>query len=240
MIVYGRNVIREGLKADHVKTLFVLARLEKDPLTQEAYAKQIPVKLVDEAELSRMAQSPSHQGFVAISKDLQPVSLDELIREAKGKKYPLLLMLDRIEDPQNLGAILRSCDALGVDGIILKKRGEAPLNATVAKVSTGAFNWVKIAQVANLSQAIEKLKQAGYWIVASDGSAKQSYDEVDYRSPIVLIVGSEGFGISRLVLEKSDFVVKIPMTGHVNSLNASVSAAILISQIQRDRQDTSK
>ena len=145
-------------------------------------------------------------------------------------------MLDCIADPHNLVAILRTCDALGVDGVIIKKRGEAPLNATVSKVSTGAINWVKVAEVTNLNQAIETLKKKGYWIVASDGEAKMNYDEVDYKSPICLIVGSEGFGISKLVLKNSDFIVKIPMFGHVNSLNASVSAAILASEIVRSRR----
>jgi 23S rRNA (guanosine2251-2'-O)-methyltransferase len=146
------------------------------------------------------------------------------------------LILDGIEDPQNFGAILRSVDAFGVDGVIIKKRNEVPLNATVAKVSTGAINWVKVAMVSNLSQAIQTLKDHGYWIVASDGSGKQDYDTVDYKSPIGLVVGSEGFGIAPLVLKNSDFIVKIPMTGHVNSLNASVASAILISEIVRSRK----
>ena len=117
----------------------------------------------------------------------------------------------------------------------MKKRGEVPLNGTVAKVSTGAINYVKVAVVANLNQAIEKLKQNGYWVVSSDGSATQSYLDVDYNSPIALVVGSEGFGISKLVLKNSDFIVKIPMTGHVNSLNASVASAILISGVVASR-----
>ena len=118
----------------------------------------------------------------------------------------------------------------------MKKQGQVPLNATVARVSTGAINYVKVAVVANLTQAAETLKKNGFWIVSSDGEATQEYDEVDYKCPIALVVGSEGFGISRLLLEHSDFVIKIPMVGHVNSLNASVSAAILISEISRARK----
>jgi 23S rRNA (guanosine2251-2'-O)-methyltransferase len=135
----------------------------------------------------------------------------------------------------NLGAILRSADAFGVDGVVLKSHDEVQLNGTVAKVSTGAIDYVKVAVVSNLSQAMEKLKAQGYWIVSSDGSAQQSYDEVDYACPIGLVVGSEGFGISPLLLKRSDFVVKIPMFGHVNSLNASVATAIFLSEIALKR-----
>ncbi|MDO5329865.1 MAG: 23S rRNA (guanosine(2251)-2'-O)-methyltransferase RlmB [Bacillota bacterium] len=236
MIIYGRNAVREALKAGKVVTLHALGRLGKDEVVSLARANQIQVKLADESSLTKMAKNPSHQGFVAICQDIEPVSLDALIQKASQSKYPLLLMLDGIEDPHNLGAILRSADALGVDGIIIKNRGEAPLNSTVAKVSTGAICWVDVCAVTNLNQAIEKLKLKGYWVVASDGEARQSYDEVDYRCPIVLIVGSEGFGISRLVLKNSDFIVKIPMVGHVNSLNASVSSAILLAQIALSRK----
>ena len=154
MIITGRNAIREALRAGNVKSLSVLSRLDKDPVVKEARGLNVPVKLVDDNELTRMAKNSSHQGFVAISKDLETVTLDELIQSAKNTTYPLLLMLDGIEDPQNLGAIIRTADALGVDGVIIKKRGEAPLNATVSKVSTGAVNWVKVASVVNLTQAI--------------------------------------------------------------------------------------
>ncbi|MBO4541170.1 MAG: 23S rRNA (guanosine(2251)-2'-O)-methyltransferase RlmB [Bacilli bacterium] len=236
MIVYGRNAIREALNSGNAETLFTLKRFEKDPLIQKARERHVSVKFVDESELTRMTKNSSHQGFVAISKDVALLSLDALIEHAKQTKYPLLLMLDGLEDPHNLGAILRTADALGVDGIIIKNRGEVSISPTVAKVSTGALFYVNVCEVTNLSRAIETLQKNGYWIVASDGEAKENYDQVDYKSPICLIVGSEGFGISKLVLSKSDFVVKIPMVGHVNSLNASVSAAILIAQIQLSRK----
>ncbi len=236
MIIYGRNAIREALRSGNAETLLTLKRFEKDALVEKARELRVPVKFVDDNELTRMTKNSSHQGFVAISKDVVLLSLDELISRAKQTKYPLLLMLDGIEDPHNLGAVLRTADAMGVDGVIIKSRGEAPINPTVAKVSTGALFYVNVCEVTNLSRAIETLQKNGYWVVSSDGEAKQSYDEVDYRSPIVLVVGSEGFGISKLVWKKSDFIVKIPMVGHVNSLNASVSAAILIAQIQLSRK----
>lgn len=236
MIIFGRNAIRESLKANRLKSLYTLERFQHDPLLDETRKMNVEVKLVSEDELTRMARNPSYQGFVAIVKDYEPVPLEEIISSAKSKPYPLLLILDGIEDPQNFGAILRSADAFGVDGVIIKKRNEVPLNATVAKVSTGAINWVKVAMVSNLSQAISALKDNGYWIVASDGSGKQDYDTVDYKCPIALVVGSEGFGIAPLVLKNSDFIVKIPMRGHVNSLNASVASAILLADILRSRK----
>lgn len=237
MIIYGRNAIRETLLAGRAVSLYVLKRNGSDSLVNLARKLGVDVVLLsNEGELTKMAKNPSHQGFVAICKDIEPVSLEALLLACKEKKNPLLLMLDGIEDPQNLGAILRTSDAFGVDGVILKKRGEAPLNATVAKVSTGAINYVKVAVVSNLSQTIMTAKKNGFWVVSSDGEARQSYDEVDYNSPILLIVGSEGFGISSLLIKNSDFVVKIPMFGHVNSLNASVATAVLVSQIVRSRK----
>ena len=229
--VYGKNAVRATLEADNAKTLFTLKRLEKDELVAMARKKGIPVKFVEEKELTGLAKNPSHQGFLVLSEAIRSYSLEEVLQSIPSeKKYPLIVILDGIEDPHNLGAIIRTCD-----GIIMKKRGAVPLNGTVAKVSTGAINYVKVAVVANLNQAIEKLKQNGYWVVSSDGSATQSYLDVDYNSPIALVVGSEGFGISKLVLKNSDFIVKIPMTGHVNSLNASVASAILISGVVASR-----
>lgn len=235
-LTYGINSVRESLRADNVTFLYVNERFNNHELIDLARNKGIEIKFVDAGYLDRLSGGNHHQGFVAKTKAYSTCSLDELISSVKGKKEPLFLILDGIEDPHNLGAMLRSCDAFGVDGVIMKKRGEVPLNSTVARVSTGAINYVKVATVANLTQAAEALKKNGFWIVSSDGEATQSYDEVDYKCPIALVVGSEGFGISRLLLEHSDFIIKIPMVGHVNSLNASVSAAILISQISLSRK----
>lgn len=235
LYVYGRNTVQASLDSGHIDVLFVSSRQKDDPLVLSAKKKGISVQLVDENRLFALSQAPSHQGFVALCKGYGIATLDELIAGAK-KPYPLIAILDGIEDPHNLGAILRSADAFGLDGLIIKSRNEVQLNATVAKVSTGAINYVKVAVVSNLSNALEKLKENGYWIVASDGSAKQSYFDVDYRCPIGVIVGSEGFGISSLLLKRSDFIVKIPMFGHVNSLNASVACGILFAHIVSNRR----
>lgn len=234
-IIYGKNAVRETIAHGSIKTLYVSNRIKDDELLRKASAKNIDVKSADDRELTRMAKNPSHQGFVAICDDIETVSLEDMISFAKNKKYPLIAILDGIEDPHNLGAILRSADAFGVDGIVMKNRGAVQLNGTVAKVSTGAINYVKVAVVTNLNRAIETLKKSGYWVVASDGEAKMSYSEVDYKCPIAVVIGSEGFGISQLVLKNSDFIVKIPMHGHVNSLNASVAAGIFFAMIDNSR-----
>ncbi len=231
IIICGKNAVREAVCSLSATKLIVLGKLESDPIVGMAKSKNICVETANEGDLTRIAKNPSHQGFVAICKDWKNYSVEELIEGSKSSKYPLILILDGIEDPHNLGAILRSCDAFGVDGIIMKKRNEVPLNTTVAKVSTGAICYAKVSSVPNLSQALRKLKDNGFWIVSSDGSGKTAYDEVDYKCPIGLIVGSEGFGISRLLLRESDFVTKIPMIGHVNSLNASVATGIYLAEI---------
>lgn len=233
IIIYGKNAVREAVASGRALKLRVVAKQGKDPIVALARKSSIPVEFASIDELTRMTRNPSHQGFAAICPDFETVDFEEFLH--LSKKEPLLLMLDGIEDPHNLGAIIRSADAFGVDGIIMKDRGNAPLNATVAKISTGAINYVKAALVNNLSVALKKLQENGYWAVASDGEAQQSYAAVDYHSPIVLLVGSEGFGLSRLLLERSDFIVKIPMVGHVNSLNASVATGILLSQIALSR-----
>lgn len=237
MIIYGRNPIIESLKANRLTSLFCLARSSNDLIVRQARESNVPVKFLQhEEELTRMAKNPSHQGFVALVKDYEAASLDDILKISQGQTYPLIVMLDGIEDPHNLGAILRTADAFGVAGIIMKSRGEVPLNSTVAKVSTGAINWVKVAVVTNLNQTIEILKKKGFWVVSADGAGKDDYDAIDYKCPILLIIGSEGFGISSLVKKNSDFIVKIPMTGHVNSLNASVSTAILVAEIVSSRR----
>lgn len=235
-IIYGKNAVASSLSNHGVEKLFISVRLKDDRFTLKLPLESVKTKFVSDNELSAIAKTDRHQGFVALVKDYETISLNELLLSAKSKQYPLLAMLDGIEDPHNLGAILRSADALGVDGVIMKSHGEVSLNGTVAKVSTGAIDFVKVCVVNNLSNAIETLKKNGYWIVASDGEAKSFYDSIDYKCPICVVIGSEGFGISRLVLKNSDFIVKIPMYGHVNSLNASVAASTFFAMIDHLRR----
>lgn len=233
--IYGRNTVLSALKENKVKAIYIADGFSLFSILDEIKKQNITAKTSSKQDLNRMAQNGNHQGVVAEIEDYKYASLEEIIKKAKKSQYPLIVILDGVKDPQNLGAILRSCDAFGANGIILKKNGQVGVNSTVAKVSTGAIDFVPVAMVTNLVQAIKTLKNNGYWIVGSDGSAKQDYREIDYKCPIALVVGSEGEGISRLVLENCDFISKITMVGHVNSLNASVATAVYLAQIFNNR-----
>lgn len=232
--IYGRNTVLSALKSGRVVKLFLLSNFEYTPIIDFIHSNNVPFKKVEQQYLDSLVKG-LQQGVVAEIKPYEYLDLDGLIKKSMKKKNPLLVMLDEINDPHNLGAILRSCDAFGVDGVIMKKTGQVPLNATVAKVSTGAIDYVPVTIVSNLNNAVDKLKKSGYWIVASDGKAKNDYREIDYNVPIVLIVGSEGFGVSQLLCKNSDFLIKIPMVGTVNSFNASVATAVLLAQIYNNR-----
>lgn len=232
--VYGRNTVLSFLLEGKVESVLCTTNFADSKILFELKKRKITPVIKTPKELDELTNGV-HQGIVAYVVDYQYKDLDGIIARAKKKKFPLLIMLDEINDPHNLGAIMRSADAFGADGIIVKKHDQVGLNATVAKVSTGAINYIDVCQVTNLARTLETLKKNGYWVVASDGEAKSDYRDVDYQAPIVLVMGSEGKGISRLLLEHSDFIVKIPMEGHVNSLNVSVATAILLANIHNNR-----
>ena len=230
--IYGRLPSLNCLASNKVKTVYLQHNFKEPNILKAIEGKGIPTKYVDVETLNRMSGNGNHQGVIVECFPHEYSSLDEIIHKAKGKEQPLILILDEIEDPHNFGAILRSADAFGVDGVIIKSTNQVQLNWTVAKVSTGAIEYVKVAKVSNLSNAIKVLRDNGYWIYAADGSAKTDYNKCDFTGPTALIVGSEGRGISSLVMKNSDFIIKIPMSGHVNSLNVSVSTGILLSRIR--------
>lgn len=230
-LIYGRNSVIAALKSSRVKKAYVQPNFADDRILSLINRNHIKLLKMSADELTRLVRTNNHQGVVAEVEEYRYYTLVDLINEGKKVKNPIVIMLDGIEDPHNLGAILRIADAFNAVGVIIKKNSQVPLNATVDKVSTGAINYVKVAEVSNLSNAILKLKEAGYWIVATDGDAKQSYSSIKYDMPVVVIIGSEGKGISKLVKENSDFLVKIPMFGHVNSLNASNALSVIISHI---------
>lgn len=235
-LIYGRNTVLSALKENKVKTIYITDNFNFKPINELiSNNNSFGVKFVSKNDLDKLSQFGNHQCVVAEVEEYQYCSLNDLIAKAGKSKYPLLIILDGVKDPHNLGAILRCADAYGADGIIIKKNGQVQVNSTVTKVSTGAIDYVPICQVTNLVQTITTLKKQGYWVVASDGSAKEDYRQIDYRSPIALVIGSEGEGISRLVLQNSDFITKIPMVGHVNSLNASVATAVYLAQIFNNR-----
>lgn len=206
-----------------------MAYVQDDRLIKD---KGIPYKVVDRKKLDGLSRGGNHQGYVAEVKDFKLSAVDEMIKERNG----LIVMLDGLEDVHNLGAIIRTAECAGADGVIYKSHNAVKVNETVAKVASGALEYMKVAEVTNLVNTIKQLKKKGYWIVGSSGEGKQMYNDLDYDMNVVLIIGSEGKGMSRLVSEECDFIVKLPMYGKVTSLNASVAAGILIYNVLDKRR----
>ena len=235
-LVYGINPVSEALKARRVSRL-VHERgggPRVDALVSRAHELRIPIETVDRRALDKLTRGGVHQGVAA---DLQPLpayTLDELVSEAAGPA--LLVVLDSIEDPQNVGAILRSADAAGAHGVIRQARHAAPLDGATAKASAGAVSHVRIATVVNIARAIEELKTLNIWTIGLDAGAADAYDQVDYRLPTAFVVGAEGTGLRRLVRETCDRLVSIPMQGGVASLNVSVAAAVALFEASRQRR----
>jgi len=193
------------------------------------------VKNVTEQKLSQMANGAAHQGVIATGACASYVTLEDLLDISRKKgTAPFLIVCDEIEDPHNLGAIIRTAETAGADGVIIPKRRSASLNATVHKTSAGAASWLPVARVANLAAALDTLKEAGVWIYGTDASG-DAYDKVDLTGPVALVIGSEGFGMGRLVREKCDFLLRLPMCGRITSLNASVAAGIFMYETLRQR-----
>lgn len=230
--IYGRIPSLNSLENRKAKKVFLQNGFSDTKILDEIKKQGIETSFVDISKLDQISKNGNHQGIVVEAKPYEYSSIDQILKDCKNKKQPLVLILDEIEDPHNFGAILRSCDAFGVDGVIIKSRNQVPLNMTVAKVSTGAVDFVKVAQVNNLSAALQKLKDNGFWVYVAEGSGNDEYQKMNYDGPVAIVVGSEGRGVSRLVVDNSDFVIKIPMQGHVNSLNVSVSVGILLSRVR--------
>ena len=231
-IIYGKNAVKEALKAGKVLKVFISNSFKDQTISNLIRQNVIPQIVKSNNELNDLAGGGVHQGIVASIKPYEYTSLDQVLNSCKEEKNPILVLLDGVVDPHNLGAILRCCDIFGVKGVLIGKHDQVGLSATVAKTSAGAINYVPVVQVGNLSQTIELLKKNGFWVVAADGNSNTSYLDIKYDFPTVLVIGNEGSGISSLVLKNSDFVVKIPMYGQVNSLNASVAAGIFLSRIK--------
>ena len=224
-IVYGKNSFFEALNSKRIIMAYVLNDSEiKD--------YRIPYKIVDRKTLDKMSKSGNHQGYLAEVKDFKMSSVEDMNKDKNG----LIVILDGLEDVHNLGAIIRTCECAGVDGVIYKSHNSVKVNDTVAKVACGALEYVKVAEVTNLVNTIKMLKDKGYWIVGTDGSAEQLYTDIKYDFNTVLVIGSEGKGMSRLVKQECDYMIKLPMVGHVTSLNASVAAGILIYNIIDSRK----
>lgn len=232
-LVYGKNPVIEAIRAKKALKVFVVNNFNDQKILSLIKENHLLLASINPNEMDKMCDGGVHQGIMAELKPYQTVSLEEIINRAKKKDKKIIIMLDNISDPHNLGAILRSADVFEASGVILPKHNSVTLNATVAKTSAGAINYVPVAVVNNLNQAIKTLKDEGYWIVSTDGSAQISYSSLKYDFPVVVVIGSEGKGVSSLVLKNSDYIVKIPQFGHVNSLNASVAAGILLAEVHK-------
>ncbi len=230
-IIGNTNSIRAALEAKSVIKIFITETYNNKGILKLINELHVNVEVVSKEKLETIFKGS--QGAVAQVKDIHTVGIDEIFSIAKKKKNPIVVMLDELNDPHNLGAILRSCDAFDVSGIIYKKRGQVSLTDTVIKVSTGAANFVKCAEVTNLTQTIKKFKENGFWVIGLDGDSNQTLKDAPRDVPLLLVTGSEGFGISRLVKENCDLILKIPMFGKVNCLNASVACGIALYELRK-------
>lgn len=240
--VEGRNAVIELLESGRDINKIFISNGEKhgsiNKIISMAKQRKVLITEVNKSKLKEMAKTENFQGVIAIVPPFEYCDVDDILEEAKKKNEPpFIVILDGIEDPHNLGSIIRTAETAGVHGIIIQKRRAASVNSTVAKVSAGAVEYMKIARVNNLNETIKYLKDKGVWICGTDISTNTYYDKQDYTDPIAIVIGSEGFGMSRLVKENCDFLVKIPMKGNITSLNAAVSAGIVIYEAVKQKKN---
>ena len=237
--IEGRNAVIEAYRAGRpIDKLFILDGCQDGPILtikREAKAKQTPVKFVTKERLDQLSETGKHQGVIAYAAAYEYATVEEILDNARQKgEAPFLFLLDNIEDPHNLGAIIRTANLAGAHGVVIPKRRAVGLTATVARVSAGALNYTPVAKVTNIGKTIEELKAEGMWFVCADMDGEMMYN-LDLKGPIGLVIGNEGEGVSRLIREKCDFVASIPMKGDIDSLNASVAAGVLGYEIVRQR-----
>lgn len=233
MYIYGKNVAREKLHNNSkINKIYLSEKFNDKEILDLIRKNNIKVSFVKNYELDKKVEG-LHQGIVMEIDDVKTYSYDEIIPNIK-KENPVIVMLDHLEDPHNFGAIIRTSEALGVDAIIIPTDRSVKVNSTVVKTSVGAIEYIPIIRVVNLNDTIRKLKDDGYWIIATDMDG-EDYTKIDYNMPVCIVIGNEGKGISRMVSENSDIIASIPMKGKINSLNASVSCAIVLSHIMKDR-----
>jgi 23S rRNA (guanosine2251-2'-O)-methyltransferase len=240
--IVGKNPIIEALKSGHsINKIWISEGSQKGQMTkitQLAKENGVLVQHVPKKKLEQLVDTDNHQGVVASIAAYEYAEMEDLFQaaEKRGEK-PFFLLLDEVEDPHNLGSILRTADAVGAHGVIIPKRRAVGLTQTVAKSSTGAIEYVPVVRVTNLARTMDDLKKRGIWFAGTDAKGTDDYRRASFDMPIGLVIGSEGKGISRLVKEKCDFLVRIPMVGHVTSLNASVAASLLMYEVYRRRHE---
>jgi 23S rRNA (guanosine2251-2'-O)-methyltransferase len=240
----GIHAVREALEAGHAFDRIVIARGRQDTRVEEivqlARGRNIPLRFEDRGQLDRLAGSKDHQGVVALAAARSAATLEEILAAAnagagRGQKG-LIVLLDGVEDPHNLGAIIRTALASGAHGVVIPERRSAGLTDTVARASAGALAHLPVAKVTNLAQSMEELKEAGYWLIGLDEDADKSYTQADYTSPVGIVLGGEGKGLHDLTRKRCDFVVSLPTTGPVKSLNVSVAAGVVLFEALRQRR----
>jgi len=230
MYIYGKNVAKEKLKTDEpIARAYISKKFKEQDIIDELKLRKVKINFVDPKILDQKVDG-LHQGIILETEEVKTATFEELLEKIDGKQNPLIVMLDHLEDPHNFGAIIRTCEALGIDGIIIPKDRSVGITPTVIKTSAGAISYTTIVKVSNLTSTIEKLKKYGFWIVGTDMNGTD-YKNIDYNMPTCLIIGNEGHGMSNIVKNNCDFIATIPMTGQINSLNASVSCGILLSGI---------
>ena len=237
-LIIGRNPVTEAIKSGVLlDKVFVNAEAGGSitNIIRLAKERDILVKEVTEQKLTAMCRGASHQGIIAVGACAESVEVEDILRSAKAKgEDPFIIICDEVEDPHNLGAIIRTAETAGAHGIIIPKRRSASLNYTVYKTSAGAASWLPVARVSNIAAAIDTLKENGVWIYGTDGSG-EDYRGVDMTGPVGLVIGSEGFGMGKLIMSKCDFLLRLPMKGRITSLNASVAGGIFMYEIVRQR-----
>lgn len=231
--LYGKNVVKQLLydKSD-IQKLYLA--IKDNQIEQLALKNHLKIERVDKAFLDKVCKSTNHQGVAVLKNEYKEYTVEQIVESAKGHNG-LIVMLDELNDPHNLGAILRTCDCVGTDGVIIKKNNAVGLNSTVAKVSVGAINTVKVASVTNLTKTIDYLKKQGYWVYGTGFEKAIDYREPDYDHNVVVVIGNEGKGITRLVKDNCDYIVKLPMVGKISSLNASCATAVLLYEVFNKR-----
>jgi 23S rRNA (guanosine2251-2'-O)-methyltransferase len=239
--IYGRNTVLEAIKSGTDIQAIYLAHGVKGENINEiinlAKKKSIPISSISPAKMDAVLGKVNNQGVYALLQDFKFSDYEQIIKKARKKEYPLILILDSIQDPHNLGAILRTAEGSGVDGVFITAHNSAKITETVEKTSAGAIFHLNISMVSNINNLIKDLKKDGFWICGSFlGEDVKNYTKVDYKIPLALVLGNEGKGIRKLVSENCDFLIKIPMLGKIESLNVSVSAGILLYEILRQRE----
>ena len=237
--IEGRNAVMEALRSGRsVDKLYVLDGCQDGPvrsIIRAARKGDTIINFVEKSRLDQLSETGHHQGVIAITASYDYSTVEDILEKARSKgEPPFILFLDNIEDPHNLGAIIRTANLAGAHGVIIPKRRAAGLTATVARTSAGALNYTPVAKVTNMAKTIEDLKKEGLWFVCADMGGTRMYD-LDLKGPIGLVIGNEGDGVSKLVREKCDFIASIPMKGDIDSLNASVAAGVLAFEIVRQR-----